>query len=174
MRLLTVAGINNISFSKKEDDRGISLHVYSGKNNLGAISYLLPQQLKQFDIKQPVCFADISFDKLLQAAQANVIEYKEIPRFPSVQRDLSLIVNNNIIYEDVQSVVNKLRLQKLTGMRLFDVFESDKLGAGKKSFAISFTFMDDEKTLTDKEIEASVNKIIQAFEKDLGAEIRKQ
>ena len=134
----------------------------------------MPQQLKQFDIKQPVSFADISFDKLLQAAQANVIEYKEVPRFPSVQRDLSLIVNNNITYEDVQNVVNRLKLQKFTGMRLFDVFESDKLGVGKKSFAITFTFMDEEKTLTDKEIEGSVNKIIQAFERDLGAEIRKQ
>jgi len=172
--VILVAGVNNITFTKNEDNRGISLHVNSGKNNVGAVSYLLPQQLKQFDIKQPVCFADISFDKLLQTAQATEIEYNEVPRFPSVQRDLSLIVNNNIIYEDVQNVVNKLRLQKLTGMRLFDVFESDKLGAGKKSFAINFTFMDDEKTLTDKEIEVSVNKIIQAFEKDLSAEIRKQ
>ena len=110
----------------------------------------------------------------MQAAQANIIEYQEVPRFPAVQRDLSLIVNKSISYEDVQNSVYKLKLQKLTGLRLFDVFESDKLGVGKKSFAISFTFLDEEKTLTDKEIEASVNKIIQTFEKDLNAEIRKQ
>ena len=172
--LLTVAGMKNISFSKKENDKGISLNIYSGINNLGSVSYILPQQLKQFDIKQPVSFVDVSFDKLLQAAHANVIEYQEVTRFPAVQRDLSLIVNKSITYEDVQNAVNKLKLQKLTGLRLFDVFESDKLGVGKKSFAISFTFLDEEKTLTDKEIEASVNKIIQAFEKDLSAEIRKQ
>jgi phenylalanyl-tRNA synthetase beta chain len=172
--VLTVAGIKNISFSKKEDNKGISLNIYSGKNCLGAVSYLLPQQLKQFDLKQPVCYADFSFDKLLQAAQANLIEYQEVPRFPSVQRDLSLIVNKSVTYEDVQNALSKLKLQKLTDLRLFDVFESDKLGVGKKSFAISFTFLDEDKTLIDKEIEASVNKIIQVFEKDLSAEIRKQ
>lgn len=171
--VLTVAGIKSITFSKKEDDNG-RLQIYAGKNNIGIVSYLLPQQLKQFDVKQPVCFADIFFDKLLQIVQANKIEYHEVPRFPSVQRDLSIIVNKDISYEDVQNAVSKLKMYKLTGMRLFDVFESDKLGTGKKSFAISFNFMDEEKTLTDKEIEASVNKIIQAFEKDLSAEIRKQ
>jgi phenylalanyl-tRNA synthetase beta chain len=85
-----------------------------------------------------------------------------------------MVVNKTVTYGDVQHAVNKLKLQKLTGMRLFDVFESDKLGIGKKSFAISFTFMDEEKTLTDKEIEGAINKIIQAFERELEAEIRKQ
>ncbi|TKK68969.1 phenylalanine--tRNA ligase subunit beta [Ilyomonas limi] len=172
--VLTTAGIKHISFDKKESENSISLNVFSGKNNVGTVSYLLPKQLKQFDIKQPVCFADISFDKLIQAVQAKKIAYEEVSRFPSVQRDLSIIVNKRVTYADVQNVVNKLKLQKLTNMRLFDVFESDKLGIGKKSFAISFTFMDEEKTLTDKEIEAAVNKIIQVLEKDLEAEIRKQ
>lgn len=172
--VLTVAGIKNISFTKNEDDNDASLDIYTGKNKLGVLSFLLPQQLKQFDIKQPVCFADIAFEKLLQVAQADKIEYREVPRFPSVQRDLSIIVNKSVTYSEVQNAVNKLKLSKLTGMRLFDVFESDKLGIGKKSFAISFTFMDEEKTLTDKDIEAAVNKIIQAFERDLEADIRRQ
>ena len=172
--VLTVAGVANISFTKNEDDNGTLLNVYSGKNKIGLISYLSPQQLKQFDIKQPVCFADIYFDKLLQLAQAKKIEYEEVYRFPSVQRDLSIIVNKSVTYSNVQNAVNKLRLQKLTDMRLFDVFESGKLGTDKKSFAINFVFKDEEKTLTDKEIEASINKIIQFFEKELSAEIRKQ
>ena len=66
-----------------------------------------------------------------------------------------------------------LQLQKLQNIRLFDVFESDKLGKDKKSLAVSFTFLDEEKTMTDKDIDGMVNKLIQSFEKELGAEIRK-
>jgi phenylalanyl-tRNA synthetase beta chain len=79
--LLTVAGIKDVSFNNTEGDNSMSQAVFSGKNKVGTISFLLPQQLKQFDIKQPVLFADIHFDKLLQLAQANKIEYGKCPAF---------------------------------------------------------------------------------------------
>ncbi len=84
-----------------------------------------------------------------------------------------MIVNARLKYEEVEKAVQKLRLNNLREMRLFDVFESEKLGKGKKSMAISFTFLDKEKTLTDKEIDGMMNKIMIAMESELGAEIRR-
>ena len=84
-----------------------------------------------------------------------------------------MIVPGQLAYEEVEKSVQKIRLNKLQDMKLFDIFESEKLGADKKSLAVSFTFQDEEKTLTDKEIDDWMNKIMTTFEKDLQAEIRK-
>ena len=100
-------------------------------------------------------------------------QIKAIPKFPAVQRDLALIVPSQLRYEEVEKQVQKIKPATLLEMRLFDIFESEKLGAGKKSMAVNFTFLDEEKTLTDKEIDGWMNKIMTSFEKDLQAEIRK-
>jgi phenylalanyl-tRNA synthetase beta chain len=90
-----------------------------------------------------------------------------------VERDISMILNKNISYEKVEGIAKNLKISKLSKIKLFDIFESAKLGTDKRSLAVSFTFSDKEKTLTDKEIDAMMNKIIVSFEKELGAEIRK-
>ena len=90
-----------------------------------------------------------------------------------MQRDLAMVVNRGITYESIEQTVKKVKLSKLKNMRLFDVFESEKLGKDKKSMAISFLFSDEEKTLTDKEVDVMVAKLIQGFENELAAEIRK-
>ncbi|MES1219931.1 MAG: phenylalanine--tRNA ligase subunit beta, partial [Bacteroidota bacterium] len=128
--------------------------------------------LNRFDIKQPVMFAALNWNELLQHI-ASKTALNEIPKFPAVQRDLAIVVPNELNYENVEKSVQRIRLDKLRDIRLFDIFESEKLGAGKKSLAISFTFSDEEKTLTDKEIDGWMAKIISGFEKDLQAEIRK-
>jgi len=129
--------------------------------------------LGHFDIKQPVFFADLNWDVLCQMAAANKPAFNAIPKFPSVQRDLALVVPKQLAYEEVEKSVQKIRLSKLQGIKLFDIFESEKLGAGKKSMAVNFIFLDDEKTLTDQEIDGWMNKIMSTLEKDLQAEIRK-
>ena len=96
-----------------------------------------------------------------------------MPKFPAMLRDLALVVNRSVSFEAIEQQVKKTQLQKLQQVRLFDVFESEKLGLDKKSMAVSFTFMDEEKTLTDKEVDAMVAKLVHNFEKELGAEIRK-
>ncbi len=126
-----------------------------------------------FDIKQPVYFADFAWDVLMKKAAANKPAFQEIARFPSVQRDLAMIVPKQLQYEEVEKSVQKIRLSNLKDIKLFDIFESEKLGEGKKSLAVSFTFLDNEKTLTDKEIDNWMNKIMITLEKDLQAEIRK-
>ena len=84
-----------------------------------------------------------------------------------------MIINKNVPYENVDRLTKSLNIYKLVNIKLFDIFESEKLGQDKRSLAVSFAFSDKEKTLTDKEIDALVNKIIVSYEKDLGAEIRK-
>ena len=101
------------------------------------------------------------------------IEFQELPRQLPVYRDLALVVRKSVRYEEVERAIDQIKLDKLQQVRLFDIFESEKLGADKKSMAISFTFLDEEKTLTDKEIDAMMNRIIKTFEEKMDAEIRK-
>lgn len=129
--------------------------------------------LDRFDIKQPVWFADIDWEMLLETAAKTEIKAQELPKQLPVQRDLALIIPRSMAYEKLEKTIQNAGIEKLQEMQLFDVFESEKLGAGKKSFAVSFTFLDEEKTLTDKEIDGMMNKIMSAMEKELGAEIRK-
>ena len=131
------------------------------------------KKLENFDIKQPVFYADLNWDKLLKLNSKLNIQHRDISKYPAVQRDLAIIVNKALSYEAVEKATETARINKLTSISLFDIFESEKIGAGKKSMAISFTFLDEEKTLTDKEIDSMMNKIIGAYEKELGAEVRK-
>jgi phenylalanyl-tRNA synthetase beta chain len=129
--------------------------------------------LKKFDIRQPVFFADIYWDNLLVLTGENTIVFSELPRQLPVNRDLALIVEKSLPFETIEKAVYGIGLQKLREVRLFDIFESEKLGADKKSMAISFTFMDSEKTLTDKEIDGMMSRIMKTAEEELKAEIRK-
>lgn len=131
------------------------------------------KSLAKFDIKQPVFFAGLNWTLLSEISSNQKTVIKELPKFPSVQRDLAMIVSKQLQYEEVEKTVQKIRLDKLQDIKLFDIFESEKLGMDKKSMAVSFTFLDEEKTLTDKEIDAWMSKIMTSFEKDLQAEIRK-
>jgi len=110
---------------------------------------------------------------LLSATKRIEISFEEIPKFPQVQRDLSIIVNKSVSYESLEDSINKLNILKLKEFKLFDVFESEKLGAEKKSMAINFTFSDKEKTLTDEETDGMMNRIITSIEKNTTAEIRR-
>ena len=96
-----------------------------------------------------------------------------MPKYPAVERDLALVVPKETPYEAIASELQSLRLNKLQGIRLFDVFESEKLGADKKSLAVNFTFLDEEKTLTDKEIDGWMQKIMAKLGQSIGAEIRR-
>lgn len=125
-----------------------------------------------FDVKQPVFFADCNWDIWLKYAN-NTIQFKELPKYPAVERDLAIVVPKELPYNAITQSLQQLRLPKLQHIGLFDVFESEKIGAGKKSLAINFTFLDEEKTLTDKEIDSWMQRIMATLEKETGAEIRK-
>jgi phenylalanyl-tRNA synthetase beta chain len=127
----------------------------------------------KFDCKQPVFVADINWDKLMQLNKKNSISFKEIPKFPAVHRDLAIVVDKSINYQQIEKITLATKLNKLKIVSLFDVFENEKLGADKKSMAVSFTFLDEEKTMTDIDRDTMMTKIIGAYEKELNAEIRK-
>lgn len=129
--------------------------------------------LVKFGIKQPVFFASINWTVLLKLISGNNPVIKELPRYPAMQRDISMLVPKQLVYAEVEKSVYKLKLEKLQEVKLFDIFESEKLGPEKKSIAVNFTFLDKEKTLTDKEIDGWMNSIMKTLEKELGAEIRK-
>ncbi|HWJ89498.1 MAG TPA: phenylalanine--tRNA ligase subunit beta [Flavisolibacter sp.] len=133
---------------------------------------VLPSVTNRFDLKQTVFFVDFNWDIIL-ANSGRQVQFKEVPKYPAVERDLAMIVPKGMKYASIKEQIGRLKLNKLQQVNLFDVFESEKLGADKKSMAINFIFQDEEKTLTDKEIDAWMNKIMTTLEKDLQAEIRK-
>jgi phenylalanyl-tRNA synthetase beta chain len=129
--------------------------------------------LDQFDIKQPVFYIDINWDKILQLNNSIQVRYHEISKFPAATRDLSIVVDKTLQYETIEQVTYAAKLKKLQSINLFDIFESEKLGADKKAMAISLTFLDEEKTMTDKDIDVMMASLITAYEKELNAVIRK-
>ncbi len=132
-----------------------------------------PSLLARFDIRQPVYFADFNWDLVVQLAAENQVVFEELPRQLPVSRDLALVVEKSLPFTNVEKAFRSIGLTKLRQVELFDIFESERLGPDKKSFAVSFTFLDPEKTLTDKEIEGMMKRIMQTAETELKAEIRK-
>jgi phenylalanyl-tRNA synthetase beta chain len=131
------------------------------------------KRLDRFDIRQETLYADISWNVTLEQSSNVKLAYIEVPRFPTMYRDLAFVVDKGLPYEKIETAVASLKIAKLKDINLFDVFESDKVGAGKKSMAMSFSFRDEEKTLTDEEVELLMQKIISIFEKELQAQIRR-
>jgi phenylalanyl-tRNA synthetase beta chain len=140
---------------------------------LGVLGVVSNSTLRKFDIKQTVLFADLDWEAISAIALTQKISYKELAKFPAVARDLALVVPKTVTYAQIDAAVQMVKLPKLTAMKLFDVFESDKLGADKKSMAVNFIFQDTEKTMTDGDVENMMNKLMKVFEKELAAEIRK-
>jgi phenylalanyl-tRNA synthetase beta chain len=171
--LFASLNVSGVSFVGEENsDFDAALSAYIGKEKVGGIGVIKKALLSRFDIKQPVVFADLYWDALMQKTKGRV-QFKEISKFPTVERDLAMVVPKSMPYSDIPDQIKKLRIQQLQDVRLFDVFESEKLGQDKKSLAVNFTFLDEEKTLTDKEIDSWMSTIMTTLEKNIGAEIRK-
>jgi phenylalanyl-tRNA synthetase beta chain len=173
-RILNLLGWEVVSFATATQNKlDLCLDLSVNGTTIATLGSVNKNTLNRFDIKQPVWFADVNWGLILQLVQKNDLKAKELPRQLPVQRDLALIVPTATTYDTLEKTIQKIKLDKLKNMQLFDVFESDKLGAGKKSMAVSFTFLDDEKTLTDKEMDGMMSRIMTAMEKELRAEIRK-
>ncbi len=143
-----------------------------GKDILATIEQISNQKLKSFDIKQQVFYASIDVEILVQIAEQAKTQYKELPKFPNTKRDLAVVVDKSISYQQLIATVQKQKIDGLVNYDLFDIFESDKIGNDKKSLALSFTFQLTDKTLTDVEVDAKIQQIIQALEQGLQATIR--
>ncbi|GAA3790603.1 phenylalanine--tRNA ligase subunit beta [Corallibacter vietnamensis] len=160
-----VAPIKNDVFSE-----GISLNL--GKNTLVEFGLIKKSVLKHFGISQQVLFADFNWDNVLNMAKHNKITFTELPKHPEVRRDFALLLDNNVSFEQIDTIARQTEKQLLKDVDLFDVYQGDNLPQGKKSYAVSFILQDDNKTLTDKQIDKIMNKLQANFEKQLGAELR--
>ncbi len=173
-KIMTLTGIEDIRYSETDSAQlQYGLKILAGKDIIGQFGLVNKKMLDGADIRQPVFFADISWELILKRSKADKVQYRPLSKFPSVQRDIALVIAKTLQFSAIEEEVKKLNLKKLRSLQLFDIFESEKLGAGKKSIAINFTFLDEEKTLTDSEIEGWMKKIMQALENNLEAEIRK-
>lgn len=129
--------------------------------------------LKSMDIKQDVFYADFNWDLMIEAMKKNkTVLYTEVPKFPEVRRDLALLIDKAIRFEQLEQLAYQAEKGLLKSVNLFDVYEGDKLPSGKKSYALSFILRDDNATLTDKQIEKIMEKLMKTYQEKAGAEIR--
>ncbi len=128
--------------------------------------------LSHFGIKQPVYYAEINWDNVLQLMVMNKTKYKELAKFPSSRRDLSLLLDKRVKFEEIKEIAEKADRKILKEIGLFDIYEGKNLAEGKKSYAVSFLFQDENKTLVDKQIEKIMTKIQGELESKLGASLR--
>lgn len=128
--------------------------------------------LNIFDIGQPVYYSHLEWDTILRLAKSSEIRYRELPRYPSVRRDLALLLDKNVRFRQIRELSFKVERNILREVGLFDVYEHESLGVNKKSYAVSFILRDDIKTLTDKGVEKVMNNLTRAFEEELNAKIR--
>ncbi|MFN4198697.1 MAG: phenylalanine--tRNA ligase subunit beta [Flavobacterium sp.] len=127
--------------------------------------------IKQFDIKQEVFFADFNWDLVLSTLQ-NKLKFKEIPKYPEVRRDFALLLDETVSFQSLFEIAKQTEKQLLTDVNLFDVYQGNQLPEGKKSYALSFTLQDTNKTLTDEQIDKVMKKLLSAFEKEFQASLR--
>ncbi len=123
-------------------------------------------------IKNDVFYADVFWDEVLTITKKQEIRYKEISKFPAVRRDLALLLDKSVSFAEVKNIAEKTGKKLLTDIELFDIYEDEKIGKDKKSYAVSFTFRDTQKTLQDTEIEQVMNKLIAAYQTELNAQLR--
>ncbi len=128
--------------------------------------------LKEFDIKEEVLYADFDWDYILEAIVNSKIIYKEIPKYPEVTRDYALLVDEQVSFKQIYDIALQTERKFLTNVNLFDVYNGENLPEGKKSYAVSYTLQDENGTLTDKQIDKIMNKLLQRYESELGAELR--
>ncbi|RAV29067.1 phenylalanine--tRNA ligase subunit beta [Sinomicrobium soli] len=171
--ILDRLGFRDITYSPVEKDvfnEGIVIS--AGKVPLVSLGVIRQDILRAFDIKQEVIYADFRWDDVLQHLNTEGIRYGEIPRFPEVRRDFALLIDRKVTFSDIYETARKTDRSLLKNVNLFDVYEGNKLPEGKKSYAVSFTFQDENGTLTDKQIDHIMDKYRQAFENELKAELR--
>lgn len=172
--VLQLSGVNAIEVAAAKENQSPDLvAITNGRTVIAEVKTISKKELQRFDIKQQVFYADIQWNTLMEVAGTSEIRFSGLPNQLPVERDLAMVVPKTLPYKSVDESIKKINLSKLRSVKLFDVFESDRIGADKKSLAINFTFLDEEKTLTDKEIEGMMNRIMHTLEKDLNAEIRK-
>lgn len=150
---------------------GLSVHTRSGKL-LAVMGVVSKKILKSFDLENEVYYARINWHTLMKAIRSKKVSYVEMSKYPAVRRDLALLLDKSVRFEDIEKVARETERKLLKEVSLFDVYEGKNLEAGKKSYAVSFVLQDENGTLNDKLIDKTMERLLQNFETKLGAKQR--
>lgn len=143
-----------------------------GNSDLAYIGLVKPSVRKIFGIQQPVVYALIDFECLFHAVANTRVKYAEVPKFPKVKRDLALLIDQHITFHQLEQLAYQTESKILKKVNIFDIYQGDKLASGKKSYALSFEFVDENKTLSDTQIEKAMQSLIDAYGTKFGAKLR--
>ena len=171
VKRMSISGLSQDVFESKDFQQAVQYK--KGDKTLVYFGTVSKAVLKKLDIDKDVFYADFDWDAVLKAIRKNKIVFQDVAKIPAVRRDLSMLIDTNVSFNQLKQLALKSERALLKDVNVFDVYEGDKLPAGKKSYALSFLLQDEEKTLADKQIDAVMNKLITNFEKELGAEVRK-
>ncbi|MDA3817437.1 MAG: phenylalanine--tRNA ligase subunit beta [Prolixibacteraceae bacterium] len=167
----TIDKLKMDSFSNDLVSEGLVYQRGDGKEVV-RLGFVNENILKQFEIENNVFYADFDWDFVLQQISNHKIGYTELPKFPAVRRDLALLIDEDVSFSKLKEIAQKTERKILRSVDIFDVYKGDKLPAGKKSYALSFVLRDDEKTLNDKIIDKTMQRLISAYEKQVNAQLR--
>jgi len=173
--ILSRLGIKPENLAAGESDRKYyaeSLTYIANNKVVAEAGRISKSYLQKFDIGQDVYYAHIDWDLVLRLIKNNSISYKELPKYPSVRRDLALLLDSSVKFRQIRDIAFRTEKNILHDVNLFDVYENDSLGQNKKSYAVSFILRDDLKTMTDKNIDKVMSNLIRAYETELNAQIR--
>jgi len=170
VKRLKIEGIRVEEYEGSYFDFGLTYR--KGEKALVSFGAVAKANLKKADVDGAVYFAQFDWDLLLKVIKKNKITYKEVSKFPSVRRDLALLLDEGVSFEQLRLIANRTEKKLLKEVGIFDVYKGDKLPEGKKSYALSFVLQDEDKTLTDKQIDGIIQKLIINFEKEVGASVR--
>ena len=139
---------------------------------LATLGTLQPALCKRFGVKQPVFAAEINWEVFFSLVKRDKFSFKELPKFPEVRRDLALLLDEGVAYGDVRKAAIKAGKKLIKSVTLFDVYRGDKIPAGKKQYALNFVLQDPERTLTDADVENTMNRVLTTLQNELGATLR--
>ena len=173
--ILKRLGINEkgLLFEPFENDIfSAGMRIATRKQRIGHFGIVAPKIRKLFDIETDVFYAELNWDRLMRENEKQTVRFTEISKFPAVSRDLALLINQDIPFSRIKQIALDSEKKLLKEVSLFDVYEGKNLPEGKKSYAVNFLLQDEEKTLTDKQIDKVMRKIQQNLERELGAQLR--
>jgi phenylalanyl-tRNA synthetase beta chain len=173
--LENICSISNIScqFEASSSNKLDECWIFTlQKNEVARMGYVRGEWLNQYDINVPVMYAEINMDRLADYSRKPQTQYKPVPKFPAVRRDLALLIDEQLNYAEIEKVAKQTERKLLRDMQVFDVYKGDKIEQGKKSYAVSFHFIDEEKTLQEDTIEKTMKRLSDQLEKQLGAKVR--
>lgn len=167
-------GIANYQSDELQDENfAYGIRYFRGDKTLVSFGAVTKADKKQADVDKEVFYADFDWALLLDIVRKNKIINKEVSKYPAVRRDLSMLIDKTVTFDVLKTIAFKTDRKLIKDVQIFDVYEGDKLPTGKKSYALNFTLQDEEQTLTDKQIDNTVQKLIANLTQQAGAEIRK-